>query len=84
MIDLFGQAAKIPDPVAIAVVEGFDVQLIDNGILVPEQVLVGLLSMGGLHHVHGYAPCSYRTRQIEKGKCGSSRRCCHLPVSENF
>jgi hypothetical protein len=38
MIELGGQAPKVPDPVVVAVVEGADVQFVDDRVLVPERV----------------------------------------------
>ena len=38
IVELFGQSGKIADAVIVAVGEGLDVQLIDDGVLVPELV----------------------------------------------
>src|SRR6202011_988871 len=43
--ELFGQASEIADAVIVAVGEGFDVELIDDGILVPK--LVGVQCRDG-------------------------------------
>jgi hypothetical protein len=39
VIELLDQSAKVTDPVVVAVVEGLDVQLVDDGVLVPEGVI---------------------------------------------
>ena len=38
IVELLGQSFEIADPVVVAVGEGLDVQLIDDGVLVPELV----------------------------------------------
>lgn len=50
VIKFRGQAGEIADPVAVAVVEGTDAQLIENGILVPQRIrgrTVFRLMLGG-------------------------------------
>ena len=42
IIELLDQSAKIADAVAVAVVEGLDVQLIDDGVFVPERIDGGI------------------------------------------
>lgn len=55
--ELLRQSSEISDAIVIAVGKGLDVQLIDDGVLVPE--LVGdlgrrrFLGIDGGHHVHG-------------------------------
>ena len=40
VVELRGQAAEVADAVAVAVVEGADVQLVDDRVLVPERVVL--------------------------------------------
>ena len=39
VVELLGQAAEVADAVAVGVGEGLDVQLVDDGVLVPERVV---------------------------------------------
>src|SRR5512135_3063779 len=40
VVELFGEAGEIADTVIIAVGEGLDVKLIDNGVFVPKLIVV--------------------------------------------
>ena len=39
IVELFGEALEVADAVAVAVAEGLDVQLVDDGVLVPERIV---------------------------------------------
>src|ERR1700723_3075437 len=43
VIELRGQTGKITDSVSIAVVEGTDAQLIENGVLVPQRIRIRIV-----------------------------------------
>ena len=46
VVELLGQAGEVADAVAVAVEEGADVRLVDDGVLVPERITS--LTIGGL------------------------------------
>ncbi len=52
IVELPDQAADIPDAVAVGVVEGLDVQLIDDRVAVPQ----GVVGQRGFVEGHGYFP----------------------------
>jgi hypothetical protein len=47
VVELGGKPDEIADPIAIAVGERFDMQLIENGVLVPERIC----GWGGSHEL---------------------------------
>lgn len=56
IVELLRQAGKVADAVIVAVGERLDVQLVDDGVLVPKLVGFGLRHLGdGRHDVHGAA-----------------------------
>ena len=48
VVELLRQAAEVADAVAVAVVEGADVDLVDDRVLVPERVVVESVSSSPL------------------------------------
>jgi hypothetical protein len=78
------EAGKISDTVVIAVEERFDVQLVNDRILVPE-LLRRTRRLLYAACVHRQPPGRGAMRQIAKGSsAGSSRMRCNLPCQVNF
>ncbi len=68
--EFFGQPGEIADAVIVAVGKRLDVQLIDNGILVPE-LIAGFggdksFFIDGRHHIHGVFPHARRRSRAEE------------------
>ncbi len=78
IVELFGQPREIADSVAVAVGKGLDVQLVDDGVLEPELVVIELgfgLDLGSDVHGTTFTQSSERAaRGPASDRCASGRR----------
>ncbi len=80
--ELFGQAGEIADPVIVAVGKGLDVELIDDGVLVPQLVAVerpvtgsASVSMDGIRFMASLTPGSETAKPDRAaGRCAAGCR----------
>ena len=81
VVELLHQARKVADAVIVRIEERFDMQLIDDRVLVPERVLEHRAATDVRCSFHGRVPRpTGAMRQMQKGSvAGSSRICWHLP-----
>src|SRR5262249_51559025 len=73
VVELGDQAGEVADAVVVGIEERLDVQLIDDGVLVPQRVLGDGQFRFGKRGVHGRAPGG-AMRQIANGRSAGSRR----------
>ena len=73
VIEFLDQPAKIADAVAVAVVKRLDVELVDDGVLVPERVYRRILRR-----------VRHETRQLAQEATGRNARCGIRDAEENY
>src|SRR3984893_4181821 len=80
VVELGNEAREVADAVLVRIEERFDVQLIDDRVLVPQVILGGCVEPGE-PNVHDAFSGSGATRQMANGSSAGSRRTrCSLPV----
>src|SRR5947207_1001952 len=91
VVELARQPLEIADPVIVGVEERLDVQLIDDRVLVPERIALGIVALGARHlggawqhgrsivgRAHDWTAGSKRNKYAGL-VCGLSTRCWRLP-----
>ena len=68
IIQLFHQAAEVAHPVAVAVAKCFDVQLVDDRVLVPKRIASGIVQI--LHHAANLCRTNATAQSSDLDKLG--------------